>query len=200
MSAPADGYYTDERWQNWLDRLRDEDLDPEDEDAARLLWNLQEDAAIAVVKIISEYDDEELDAEMTMNELANVREIVLADVDIDDEETLLLIDGVQTSLVCVFYAAELYVAEGVADADVAECLRAAEAAEAEEEFDDALAHCARAGTLLIDGAELDRSVIDDVGYGPVAEWLNGLGSLESALSDPELIEEDEDEDGDADGD
>ena len=200
MSAPADGYYTDERWQNWLDRLRDEDLDPEDEDAARLLWNLQEDAAIAVVKIISEYDDEELDAEMTMNELANVREIVLADVDIDDEETLLLIDGVQTSLVCVFYAAELYVAEGVADADVAECLRAAEAAEAEEEFDDALTHCARAGTLLIDGAELDRSVIDDVGYGPVAEWLNGLGSLESALSDPELIEEDEDEDGDADGD
>jgi Uncharacterized protein conserved in archaea len=116
---------------------------------------------------------------------------VLADVDIDDEETLLLVDGVQTSLVCVFYAAELYVAEGVADAEVAECLRAAEAAESEEEFDDALGHCARAGTLLINGAELDRSAIDDVGYGPVAEWLNGLGSLESALSDPELIEEDE---------
>ncbi|EMA50622.1 MULTISPECIES: DUF2150 family protein [Halococcus] len=191
MSAPTDGFYTDERWQNWLDRLRDEDLDPEDEDAARLLWNLQEDAAIAVVKVLTAYDNEELDAEMTMNELANVREIVLADVDIDDEETLLLVDGVQTSLVCVFYAAELYVAEGVADADVAECLRAADAAESEEEFDDALGHCARAGTLLIDGAELDRSVIDDVGYGPVAEWLNGLGSLESALSDPELIEEDE---------
>ncbi|EMA46280.1 DUF2150 family protein [Halococcus saccharolyticus] len=197
MSAPTDGFYTDERWQNWLDRLRDEDLDPEDEDAARLLWNLQEDAAIAVVKVLTAYDEEELDAEMTMNELANVREIVLADVDIDDEETLLLVDGVQTSLVCVFYAAELYVAEGVADAEVAECLRAADAAESEEEFDDALGHCARAGTLLIDGAELDRSVIDDVGYGPVAEWINGLGSLESALSDPELIEEDEETEGEA---
>jgi hypothetical protein len=194
MSASTDGFYTDERWQNWLDRLRDEDLDPEDEDAARLLWNLQEDAAIAVVKVLTAYDDEELDAEMAMHELANVREIVLADVDIDDEETLLLVDGVQTSLVCVFYAAELYVAEGVADADVTECLRAAEAAEADEEFDDALGHCARAGTLLIDGAELDRSVIDDVGYGPVAEWLNGLGSLESALSDPELIEEEDTDD------
>ena len=191
MSAPTDGFYTDERWQNWLDRLRDEDLDPEDEDAARLLWNLQEDAAIAVVKVLTAYDEGELDAEMTMHELTDVREIVLADVDIDDEETLLLVDGVQTSLVCVFYAAELYVAEGVADAEVAECLRAADAAESEEEFDDALGHCARAGTLLIDGAELDRSVIDDVGYGPVAEWINGLGSLESALSDPELIEEDE---------
>lgn len=191
MSAPTDGFYTDERWQNWLDRLRDEDLDPEDEDAARLLWNLQEDATIAVVKVLTAYDDGEIDAEMTMNELANVREIVLADVDIDDEETLLLVDGVQTSLVCVFYAAELYVAEGVADAGVVECLRAADAAESEEEFDDALDHCARAGTLLIDGAELDRSVVDDVGYGPVAEWINGLASLESALSDPELIEEDE---------
>ena len=191
MSAPPGAFYTDERWQNWLDRLRDADLDPEDEDAARLLWNLQEDAAIAVAKIITAYDDEELDEEMALKELADVREIVLAEVDIENEETLLLVDGVQTSLVCVFYAAELYIVEGAVEGDIGERLGAASEAEKQEEFDDALEHCAAAGTLVIDGARLDPALAEDVGYGPVAEWINGLGSLESALSDPELIEEDD---------
>ena len=191
MSAPPGAFYTDERWQNWLDRLRDADLDPDDEDAARLLWNLQEDAAIAVAKIISAYDEDELDEERALSELAEVRDIVLAEVDIENEETLLLVDGVQTSLICVFYAAELYIVEGVVEESVAERLRAANEAETQENFDDALEHCAGAGTLIIDGARLDPSVAEDVGYGPVAEWINGLGSLESALSDPELIEEDD---------
>ena len=191
-STPPDEFYTEERWQNWLDRLRETDLDPDDEDAARLLWNLQEDAAIAVTKIITAFDDEELNEEMALKELADAREIVLADVDIEDEETLLLVDGVQTSLVCVFYTAELYVVEGPDDGDVETHLEAASAAEADEEFDDALDHCARAGTRIVDGATIDPTLVEDVGYGPVAEWINGLGSLESALSDPELIEEDED--------
>ena len=191
MSAPPGAFYTDERWQNWLDRLRDADLDPDDEDAARLLWNLQEDAAIAVAKIVSAYDEDELDEEMALKELADVREIVLAEVDIEDEETHLLVDGVQTSLVCVFYAAEVYIVEGPIEGSVEERLRAASEAEAEEKFDDALKHCAGAGTRIIDGAQLDPGMAEDVGYGPVAEWINGLGSLESALSDPEVIEEDE---------
>jgi hypothetical protein len=191
MSEPSGAFYTDERWQNWLDRLRETDLDPENEDAARLLWNLQEDVAIAVAKIISSHDEDELDEEMVMNELADTRDIVLSDVDIDDEETLLLVDGVQTSLVCVFYAAELYVAEGPDDGAIDAHLHAASEAEEREEFDEALDHCARAGTRIIDGGELDPALVEEIGYGPVAEWVNGLGSLESALSDPELIEEDE---------
>ncbi|HET7324053.1 MAG TPA: DUF2150 family protein [Halococcus sp.] len=191
MSAPTGAFYTEERWQNWLDRLREADLDPENEDAARLLWNLQEDAAIAVAKIIAAYTDDDIGEEMALSELTAVREIVLSDVDIEDEETLLLVDGVQTSLVCVFYAAELYVVEGSIEGTVEEPLTMANEAEENEQFDDALEHCARAGTLIIDGARLDPELVEEVGYGPVAEWINGLASLESALSDPELIEEDE---------
>lgn len=191
MSEPPVAYYTDERWQNWLDRLQEADLDPEDEDAARLLWNLQEDAAIAVTKIIDDHDDGELDDEDALAELAEVRDIVLSEVDIEDEETHLLVDGVQTSLVCVFYAAELSITDGTDETPIEDRLDAASAAEEREAFDDALEHCARAGTSIIDGAALEPALIEDIGYGPVAEWLNGLGSLESALSDPERIEEDE---------
>ena len=193
MSTPPGEYYTDERWQNWLDRIETEGINPEDEDSARLLLNLQDDAAIAVAKVLTDYDDGELDEEAALSELVGIREIVLDEIDIDDEETLMLIDGVQTSLVCVFYAAEEYTAEGVADdATVTDYVGAAADAEAEEDLDAALGYCVQAGTRIIDGDELPMEVVEDLEYGLVSEWVNGLDSLQTALSDPEVVEEDED--------
>jgi hypothetical protein len=192
MSAPPGEYYTHERWQNWLDRLDDEDLDPEDEDSARLLLNLQDDAAIAVAKIVRDFEEDLLDEEATLAELADVRDIVLTEVDLADEETEMLVDGVQTSLVCVFYAAEEYVADGPAGSgDVVEDVDAAADAEAEEDLDAALGYVVQAGTLVIDGAELPVEVAGDLEYGLVSEWVNGLDSLQTAMSDPEVVEEDE---------
>jgi hypothetical protein len=192
MSTPPGEYYTEERWNNWLDRLREEDIDPEDEDSARLLLNLQDDTAIAVAKIVTDHQEGELGEEAALEEVATIRDIVLADVEFEDEEKLMLIDGVQTSLVCVFYAAEEYVAGGPAEeGSVEEYVRAAADAEAEEDLDSALAYCAQAGTLLCEGEDIDMDVAEDIDYGLVAEWVNGLDSLGTALADPEVIDEDE---------
>jgi len=199
MSTPAGEFYSEERWGNWLDRLRESDLDPEEEESARLLLNLQDDVAIAVAKIIRAYEGEvdeedaipELDEDGALGELADIREVVLAEPDIDDEETLILLDGVQTSLVAAIYAAEQYVAEGVVtDASIGEYIHAAADAESEEDFDRALGLVAAAGTQVIDGGDLDMAIAEELEYGLVTEWLNGLDSLQSAVSDPEVIEDD----------
>ncbi|WP_255190691.1 DUF2150 family protein [Natronobeatus ordinarius] len=192
MSNPPTEYYSEERWQNWIDRIKDEEIDPEDESSARLLLNLQDDTAIAIAKIVAAYDDGELDQDGALEELAEVREIVLSEVDIDDEEKRLLVDGVQTSLVCVFFAAEEYVVGGSAEeGSVTDYLGAAVDAEAEEDLDAALGYAAQAGTRIIDGEELDIAVVEELEYGLVTEWINGLDSLQSAMSDPEVVEEDE---------
>jgi len=185
-------YYTRDRWQNWLDRLREEEIDPENEESARLLLNLQDDAAIAVAKVLTDHEDGELDEEGAMGELERIRGIVLSEVEFDDEEKLMLVDGVQTSLVCVFYAAEEYVVGGPAEeGSVEDYVRAAIDAEAEEDLDAAIGYAAQAGTRIIDGEELDMSLAEDVEYGLVAEWINGLDSLQTALADPEVVEEDD---------
>ena len=152
-------FYTDERWQNWLDRLEEEDLDPENEDSARLLLNLQDDAAIAVVKVLAALDDERIDEDRAVEEIRTVRDIVLADVEFDDEDKVMLIDGVQTSLVPVFYAAEEYVVGGVVEGDVSEFVHAAADAEANDDLDAALGYVVQAGTRVIDGETLDIDVV-----------------------------------------
>ncbi len=194
MSEAPTEFYSEDRWQNWLDRIRDEEIDPEDEDSARLLLNLQDDAAIAVAKIVSAYDEDRLDEEEALEEIADIREIVLSEVDFEDEEKAMLVDGVQTSLMCVFYAAEEYIAGGPADeATIEEYVQAAADAEAEEDLDAALGYAAQAGTLIIDGEELDMTLAEELSYGLVTEWVNGLDSLQSAMSDPEVVEEDPDD-------
>ncbi|MFC6785223.1 DUF2150 family protein [Halobaculum halobium] len=192
MSESEETFYTADRWQNWLDRVAEEDLDPENEDSARLLLNLQDDTAIAIAKILAAYDDDRLSEQEATDEIADIRDIVLEDVDIADEEKAMLIDGVQTSQVCVFYAAEEYVVGGAADeGTVAEYVEAAAAAEAEEDVDAALGYLVQAGTRIIDGDELPLDLVEDLEYGFVSEWVNGLDSLQSAMADPEVVEEDE---------
>ena len=194
MSPSPGEFYTEERWQNWIERLEAEEIDPENEDSARLLLNLQDDAAIAISRVVDAYENGELEREQAREELESIQEIVLDDAGIENEEKAMLLDGVQTSLVCVFYAADEYVAEGAADeASIEEYVTAARDAEAEEDVEAALGYCAQAGTLLFDGQEMDMSVAADLEYGLVAEWVNGLDSLQSATRDPEVIEEDADE-------
>ena len=183
-------FYSEERWDNWLDRVAEEELDPENEDSARLLLNLQDDAAIAVAKVLAAFEEERIGDERAVEEVRNVREIVLADVPFDDEDKTMLIDGVQTSLVPVFYAAEELVVGGAVEGDIDEFVRAAADAEAEDDLDAALGYVVQAGTRVIDGDRLDIALVEDLEYGLVSEWVNGLDSLQSAIEDPEVVEED----------
>lgn len=191
--SESGAYYTEERWQNWLDRLREEDVDPEDEDAARLFFNLMDDAAIAVAKVLKEHDDGELGDEAAHEELERIRGIVMTEVEFDSEEKLMFVDGVQTSLLSVFYAAEEYVAGGpVEEGTVEQYVDAAVEAEAEEDVDTALMHCVQAGTLIIDGQEFDATTAEEIEYGYVANFVDGLASLQTALADPAVVEEEKD--------
>ena len=70
---------------------------------------------------------------------------------------------------------------------------AAADAESQDDPDSALGYTAQAGTRIIAGDELDMAVAEELEYGRVAEWVNGLDSLQRALEDPEVVEEDEDE-------
>ena len=194
MTEVDETFYTPQRWQNWLARIADDALDPTDEDAARIVLNMQDDAAIAVAKIVTAYDEDRLDADAALGELQAFTDVVLArpafdperfDVDADRE---LLLEGVQTSLVCVCHAAEQYIREGAVDGSFTELVATAATAAADEDVDEAYAAVVAAGTRLFVGDSFDPSPAADLEYGLVIEWLNGLDSLANALTAPEPVD------------
>lgn len=188
--GPVD-FYSQERWDNWLSRIEEADIDDESE-ASRLFLNLQSDATIAIAKIVSAYESAEIDAETAADELATVHAIVLADATLENEDAEMLIEAVQTSLICPFLAADEYLTEGPDDADASmrELYEAASEAEAEEAFDSALSYMTTIGTRVIDGEELDvNPEAVELEYGLVTEWLGGLDSLQEALEGPKVVED-----------
>lgn len=182
-------FYSQERWDNWLARLEEADLDDEEE-SSRLYLNLQNDAAIAVAKVLRALEDDRLELEEALGELEDIRDIVLAEPSLEDDEALMLIDAVQTSMLCVFVSIDRYLAEEPpAVDDVDNRVDAAVAAEAEEDFDTALAHVAEVGAAIIEGERFDLAPDEDAEFGLVAEWLGGLDSLQEALQGPKVVEE-----------
>ncbi|WP_435346321.1 DUF2150 family protein [Haloarchaeobius sp. HRN-SO-5] len=194
MSTPPTEYYSDERWQNWIDRVREEEIDAEDDDSMRVFDLMQDDAAIAVAKIVSAHDDDELDEEEASEKINEIGDIVFTEPEFDDEDKVFLVGSVQESLSIVLHSAMEYIHAGPAtEASVDEYVSAAAEAEAEEDIESARGFLVKAGTLLIDGEQLSPEVGEELEYGPVAEWLNGLASLQSAMEDPEVVEEEEDD-------
>jgi len=70
-------------------------------------------------------------------------------------------------------------------------VRAAAEAEEGDDLDAALGYVVQAGTRVIDGEALDIELVEDLEYGLVSEWVNGLDSLQSAIEDPEVVEEED---------
>lgn len=188
-----DGFYTRERWSNWMDQVREEEFDPEAEDGALLFFNLQDDVTIGCVDTVEAYEDGEIDEETFLEELNEIRDVVMREVDLGDEEKEMMLDGVQTSLLAVFAACETYVTRDVeGEGSVEERVAEAARAEQEDDMDRALGVVAEAGALIIDGEGFDVEAIpEDVEYGYVTEWINGLDSLVDAVTEPETIEEDD---------
>lgn len=188
-----EGFYTVERWSNWMDQIREEEFDPEADDGGMLFFNLQDDVTIGCVDAVEAYEDGDLDEEEFLAELNDIRDVVMREEDLGDEEKVMMLDGVQTSLLAVFAACETYVAHEVGeDGGVEDRVAAAARAEQEDDMDRALGLVAEAGALILDGDGFDAEAIpEEVEYGYVTEWINGLDSLEDAVTEPETIEEDD---------
>lgn len=188
-----EGFYSRERWNNWMERLREEDFDPESDegDGARLFFNLQDDVTIACAKAVEAYEQGELSEDEFVEEVNEMRDIVMSEEDLEENKSMVL-EGVQTSLIGAMASCETYVANGgeaPEEGEVPEYVREAARAEKEDDMDRALALVAEAGALILDGEEFEAESFDDLEYGFVSEWVNGLDSLAEAVSEPETIEE-----------
>ncbi|MFP4632565.1 MAG: DUF2150 family protein [Halobacteriales archaeon] len=186
-----EGFYSEERWENWMESIRETELDPDDDDSALPFFNLQDDVTIACTKVLDAYDDGDLTEEDCLEGIQEIREVVMQEESFDDEEKEMLLEGVQTSLIGVLASCENYVANGAADdAEPEEYVDGAFEAEREEDLDAALGMVAEAGARVIEEEEFEAERFDDVEYGFVSEWVNGLSSLKEAVEGPEKIEED----------
>lgn len=174
-----------------MERIEEEELDPGDEEGALIFFNLQDDVTIACTKAVEAYEEGELDQGECLDEISRIRDIVMDEEELGDPDKEMLLEGVQTSFIGVMASCEAYVANGApGEGEVKDYLLEAIDAEEEDNIDRALGLVSEAGARIIDGDRFEVEELNDrVDYGFVSEWLNGLDSLQEAVSEPETIDE-----------
>lgn len=201
--VPPYEFYTQKRWENWLGRARESgfQIKESEEEAGKesaIFVNMVDDVILACLKVIARFDKSILSREKALEILAEIRDIVLSEVEPISEDINLMIDSVQTSLMGALIAFECYVMGDYDEgADIAELVKSAIEAESSDNLELALDYTAQCGALVLKGKSLPEEVMADLPYGIVAEWLDGIDSISAAMvgsdSYKEFDEEDEED-------
>ncbi|RXA19403.1 DUF2150 family protein [Methanosarcina sp. MSH10X1] len=201
--VPPYEFYTQKRWENWLGRAKESgfQIKESEEEAGKesaIFVNMVDDVILACLKVTARFDKGMLSREKALEILAEVRDIVLADVEPISEDIDLMIESVQTSLMGALVAFESYVMGDYDEgANIEELAKSAIEAEASDNLELALDYTALCGALVLKGKSLPEEVMAELPYGIVAEWLDGIDSISAAMvgsdSYKEFDEEDEED-------
>ena len=178
--VPPYEFYTQKRWENWLERAKESgfQLKESEEEAGKesaIFVNMVDDVILACLKVTARFDKGMLSREKALEILAEVRDIVLAEVEPISEDIDLMIESVQTSLMGALVAFESYVMGDYDEgANIEELTKSAIEAEASDNLELALDYTAQCGALVLKGKSLPEEVMADLPYGIVAEWLDGF--------------------------
>ena len=190
-------FYTEERWHNWIGKVKESGFKIEDEKKGAVFVNMEDDVVLACLKIIAKYDKNLISREDALQYLSEIKGIVLQKVEPISEDIDMMIESVQLSLMGVFASCECYVEKAFEETkSFGKLIKGAVAAEKEDNMGAALGNIAEIGANILAGKKLKEKDLDDVPEGLVAEWLDGRDSIRAAMVGDSSYRDDEPDEGD----
>jgi len=190
-------YYTEERWQNWIDKVKESDFKLEEEnpnvgDAGSVFVNMEDDIVLACLKVIAKFDKKQMSGEEALENLTEIKEIVLNQIEPINEDIDIMLESTQLSLMAVFASCECYI-DGTFEKikSPGKLVKSAVSAEKDDNMGEALAQVAQIGANIIAGGKISEKALDGVPDGFVAEWLDGIDSISAALVGDKSYRDDE---------
>ncbi|KXS41552.1 MAG: hypothetical protein AWU58_1688 [Methanohalophilus sp. T328-1] len=190
-------FYTEKRWNNWLQKVEESNFKLEEsgeapEKDSAIFVNMQDDVILACLKVIATGQRGDYSVEETLDILSSIEEIVMKKVDPISEDADMMIESLQNSLLATFVSFECYLNGNFdGDSNISDLINGAIEAEQDEDFEAALGYVARIGALVLDGQELPGKQMEDMPYGIVAEWMDGIDSIEAAMVGTDSYKEDD---------
>ena len=190
-------FYTGERWQNWINKVKESGFKLEDEEKGVVFVNMEDDVVLACLKVIAKYDKNLIAREDALKYINEIKEIVLKKVEPINEDVDMMIESVQLSLMGVFASCECYIEKAFKRRrSFDKQIKSAIDAEKEDNMGVALGYIAEIGANILAGEKLSEKALDEIPEGLVAEWLDGIDSISAAMVGDTSYREDEPDEGD----
>lgn len=191
-------FYTKERWQNWIDQVKESNFKIDDQDKSAIFVYMTDDIVLACLKLIVKYDKGLLQKDDAIKYITEIKDIVLKKIDPINEDTDAMLESTQFSLMGVFASCECYIDNAFERTrSFGKLIDGAIKAESDDNIGAALGNIAVIGANIIAGEKLSDSDLDKAtSDGPVAEWLDGIDSISVAMIGDTSYKDDEPDSGD----
>ena len=191
-------FYTKERWQNWIDKAKEINFNIVDQDKCTVFIYMIDDVILACLKIISKYDKGLLQKDDADKYLSEIKDIVLKKIEPINEDTDMMLESTQLSLMGVFVSCECYMGKTFERTkSFGNLINDAIRAEEKNDMGLALELVATIGANIIAGEKLNESDLDNISSeGLIPEWLDGIDSLSVAMMGDTSYRDDEPDSGD----
>ncbi|MCL2862721.1 MAG: DUF2150 family protein [Methanimicrococcus sp.] len=180
-------FYSKSRWDNWISQIKDSGFSLENEEKAEkcamIFVNMADDVILSCLKIAARFEKGVMGEESALEILAQIQDIVLADVMPISEDADIMIMSVQDSLSCSLAGFELYFLNDYEKtADIKKMIKEAGAAEEKEDIEEVFLIVAKIGAMVISGKPFDEEYLTILPEESiVSEWLDGIDSIAAAM-------------------
>ena len=190
-------FYTQERWHNWINKVKESGFKIDDQQKGVVFVNMEDDVVLACLKIIAKYDKKLISGEDALKHIAEIKEIVLKKIEPVNEDSDMMIESVQLSLMGVFASCECYLEKAFEKTkSLDKLIKSAVEAEKDDNMGGALNSIAQIGANILAGEKLKEKDLDDIPEGLVGEWLDGIDSISAAMVGDTSYRDDEPDEGD----
>lgn len=182
MREQTTPFYTQERWKNWLGKVKESGFKTDDEEKGVIFVNMEDDIVLACLKVIAKYDKKLISVDDALQYITEVKEIVLKKIEQISDDIDMMLESTQVSLIAVFASCECYVYNRYQKTkSFGKLLKTALKAEKENNIEIALGTIAEIGANVIAGGKLKEKDFEDIPEGIVAEWLDGIDCIMAAM-------------------
>ncbi|MCE8424550.1 MAG: DUF2150 family protein [Candidatus Methanoperedens sp.] len=190
-------FYTQERWHNWVSKVKESGFKIDDQEKGIIFVNMEDDVVLACLKVIAKYDKGAISEEDALVYLTEIKNIALKKIEPINEDSDMMLESMQLSLMGVFASCECYVEKTFEKIkSLNKLIKSAIKAEKEEDMGNAIDNIAKIGANILAGGKLKDKDLDDVPEGLVAEWLDGIDSISAAMVGDTSYRDDEPDAGD----
>ena len=189
-------FYTEERWQNWINKVKESGFKIDDQEKGAIFVYMEDDVVLSCLKIIAKFDKNSLSKDDALGHIAKVKEIALKKIDPINEDIDIMLESTQLSLMGVFASCECYIEKAFEKTgSLGKLIKGALAAEKEENMGAALGNVAEIGANILAGGKIKDKDLEDLPEGLVAEWLDGIDSISAAMVGDTSYKDDEPDEG-----
>jgi hypothetical protein len=188
-------FYTEKRWLNWLNKVKDSKFtlkDPDEKNTGAVFVYIMDDVVLACLKVIARCEREVISVTEALSELENIKNIVFKEHEPLGEDADLMLDSLKTSLAAVFVSCQRYIAGDFdSETDLTQMIKKAAEAEKLEKIDDAFDILSQVGARVIGGESIPEEATSDLPYCMTAELLDGIDAISAAMIGDDSYKEDD---------